>query len=388
MKCWGYNSDGALGIGKNTGPESCMGDSTTYACSTHPITVQGITDVKSISVGSGSVCVILTDRRIECWGHNDDGELGNGSKTDSNTPVFVLGIEYDKNAERIETGYSHTCAILSNGELKCWGGQLGNLVETEPEESNELMNRDSSGDVTVPTTVNVNPLPILSVAEGTDLELVSHTCVVVADGSVKCWGRNNSGQLGNGKYIDSDVPVEAYTPSGVYSEAENQKKEQGKMLQDFKKLLAELKKLGQKIRPLQYSILQDINEIENNTAPTKINEKWTKLGLYLKNSYGPVLVDFLEKYCDAGMQEAEILKKDVEMEDIAKYPANMSVSEIVRKEVLVGAGIQDLSKVYLNQVTVRYSTMEGVKDIGVKQIDLMYDDSITQCGTIANQLGY
>jgi len=115
--CWGYNSSGQLG----------NGNSGSTANSSIPVAVNGLGPVKSISAGTFHTCAILSDDSLKCWGGNGDGQLGNGSSIDALTPVSVSGLSQVK---AISAGSFHTCALLSNQRAKCWGkndnGQLGN----------------------------------------------------------------------------------------------------------------------------------------------------------------------------------------------------------------------------------------------------------------------
>ena len=90
------------------------------------------TDATAIAAGDHQTCAVLTARTVKCWGWNGFGELGNGTTTDSFTPVAVSGIT---NATAIATGFSHTCAVLAGGAAKCWGhnpdGELGNGTTTD-----------------------------------------------------------------------------------------------------------------------------------------------------------------------------------------------------------------------------------------------------------------
>jgi uncharacterized repeat protein (TIGR01451 family) len=183
VQCWGNNNDGQLGNG-------------TFTASSTPVTVSGINTAVAVSAG-GSVlqshtCATLADGTVQCWGYNGSGELGNGTTANSSTPVTVSGIS---TAVTVSAGPAHTCATLADGTLQCWGyngyGQLGNGTTTS-----------SSTPVTVSGISNA-----IAVSAG-----AYHTCATLADGTLRCWGYNAYGQLGNGTTTNSSVPV---TVSGI-----------------------------------------------------------------------------------------------------------------------------------------------------------------------------
>jgi alpha-tubulin suppressor-like RCC1 family protein len=89
--CWGNNSDGELGLSTNQGPEMCSQNPlpVSYPCSTTPRQVPNLTGTAAISVGSSHVCAVLSDATIRCWGTNTYGELGDGTTTESTSPVVV-----------------------------------------------------------------------------------------------------------------------------------------------------------------------------------------------------------------------------------------------------------------------------------------------------------
>jgi alpha-tubulin suppressor-like RCC1 family protein len=86
VQCWGDNEFGQLGNGTTTGPDTC---STSYPCSTTPVAVTGLTGATTISVGGDSACAILSEGTVQCWGDDAEGQLGNGTTTNSSTPVPV-----------------------------------------------------------------------------------------------------------------------------------------------------------------------------------------------------------------------------------------------------------------------------------------------------------
>jgi hypothetical protein len=89
--------------------------------------VSGLSDVVDISVGGENSCALLSDGSVKCWGYNNLGLLGNNSTTSSTTPLAVSGLT---GAVAISAGGGHSCALLGNGAVNCWGwngyGQLGN----------------------------------------------------------------------------------------------------------------------------------------------------------------------------------------------------------------------------------------------------------------------
>ena len=114
-KCWGQNTDGELGDGQTGGGFP-------------PVKVAGLGHgVAAIAAGAHHTCALTTAGAVTCWGRNADGQLGNGTTTDSDVPVEVTGLS--SGVVAIAAGGSHTCALTSAGGLECWGyngyGQLG-----------------------------------------------------------------------------------------------------------------------------------------------------------------------------------------------------------------------------------------------------------------------
>jgi alpha-tubulin suppressor-like RCC1 family protein len=118
VQCWGNNSQGQLGNGRQTN-------------STFPLDVAGVTNnVVAIAAGVGSVrelelfvgahtCALTTTGGVKCWGDNDDGQLGEGRTVDRDTPVDVAGLTDGVNG--IAVGAHHSCALTIAGNVQCWG---------------------------------------------------------------------------------------------------------------------------------------------------------------------------------------------------------------------------------------------------------------------------
>lgn len=130
VKCWGFNNYGQLGTGSTTGPEGCGAFSD--ACSDNPVLVTGLTDVHELGSASGDTqCAILEDENIKCWGANNLSQLGIGNNSGpetcesgfkcSSTPVLVQTIE---DVIAVANGGDHTCTIREDGEVRCWGSKF------------------------------------------------------------------------------------------------------------------------------------------------------------------------------------------------------------------------------------------------------------------------
>ena len=185
VQCWGYNQNGQLGNG------------TTNQQYTTPVAVTGISTAVEVKGGGKHTCARLSSGAVQCWGYNQNGQLGNGSTVKSTSPVTVSGINgATAQATEIATGYAHSCALLTDKTVKCWGdnssGQLGNGTTN-------LVANTTPGAV---SGIDGTTVQATAIAAG-----YFHTCALLADATVKCWGHNQYGQLGNGATGQSSTPV-------------------------------------------------------------------------------------------------------------------------------------------------------------------------------------
>ena len=176
VMCWGPNDKGQLGNGAFGAP------------STVPVEVTGITNAIAVSTGSQMSCALLADRTVRCWGIDAHGALGTGGPAlgKSTTPVVVRGIA---DVVELTTNSLTTCARLRNGNVMCWGANL----------SGEL------GDGTRNYGRHPEPVKVQKVGHAVDVSNGSAGCVALADGSVKCWGSDYFGTIGDGRLVSTQT---------------------------------------------------------------------------------------------------------------------------------------------------------------------------------------
>jgi alpha-tubulin suppressor-like RCC1 family protein len=151
----------------------------------------GIT-AKSIVAGGSHTCALLDDNSSKCWGEGEKGQVGQEKTSDDRVPpTLSITIGTNRTATAITAGDAHTCAILDNSAIKCWGlndsGQLGqgNTINLG-DNANEINPISKVIDLGAGRTVG-------GIAAGDD-----YTCAVLDNASIKCWGGNAFGQLGLG----------------------------------------------------------------------------------------------------------------------------------------------------------------------------------------------
>ena len=186
VKCWGRNTDGELGVGSKTNQNS-------------PTTINSLGSGRhaiSLALGQGFTCALLDDGSIKCWGSDDDGRRGDGGgsggSVTTSPPSTTISLPAGRTATQISAGEAHACALLDDGSVVCWG-------------------RNTEGELGDGTTTQRNS-PTATSSFGTGHKAVfvsvgySHTCALLDDGGVRCWGSNNNGQLGDGTTNDKSSP--------------------------------------------------------------------------------------------------------------------------------------------------------------------------------------
>ena len=203
VRCWGQDNFGQLGYADT----QWIGDDETPGTA-GPVHLGAGRTAVAISAGNQHTCAILDNGTVLCWGSSNYGQLGYGNTDtigDNETPASAGPVDLGagRTAVAISAGAFHTCAILDNGTVLCWGyGRNGRLG---------YGNTDNIGDDETPSSVGPVDLGIgrtaVAISAGDD-----HTCALLDDGTVRCWGRGFEGQLG---YGNMDSIGDNESPSSV-----------------------------------------------------------------------------------------------------------------------------------------------------------------------------
>ena len=203
--CWGWNEHGELGDGtvctggnyfsdaNNPSPAGCNAQNGRYT----PVIVDDSnfptnSSFISISMGFHHTCGIIDNNDLYCWGYNDQGQLGIGTTEQTNYPIPQL---VDSNVIGVSTGNNHACALYESQTIKCWGanseGQLG---------TGNMFYQNT------PTAINLSPnIPLISIESA-----YNANCAISEDFIPICWGANQFGQIGN--YDENDIRQENPLP--------------------------------------------------------------------------------------------------------------------------------------------------------------------------------
>ncbi|MDH3754110.1 MAG: hypothetical protein OEU32_09595 [Acidimicrobiia bacterium] len=187
VRCWGEGAGGKLGYG-NT---DTIGDDETPG-SVGPVDLGAGRTAVAIAAGGGHSCAVLDDGSVRCWGNASSGKLGYGNTTnigDNETPGSVGPVDLGagRTAVAITVGDDHTCALLDDASVRCWGESTGGRLGHG--------NQDDIGDNELPSSVG--PVDLGSGRTATAVNGGSgHTCAALDDATVRCWGTNSFGELG------------------------------------------------------------------------------------------------------------------------------------------------------------------------------------------------
>jgi alpha-tubulin suppressor-like RCC1 family protein len=192
-QCWGYNTTGQLGDGTTTARHL-------------PVVVKNVagtgplTGVTQIGLGTYYSCAVVSGGTADCWGTNTGGQLGDGTTTNRHLPVVVKGSTGSgalSGIGAVSAGADHTCALMINGRVDCWGtnssGQLGDGTTTNRRLPVVVENETDTG-------------PLMSVVQISVRDVDS--CVTETNGTAICWGGNGYGQLGDGTTTPRHLPVD------------------------------------------------------------------------------------------------------------------------------------------------------------------------------------
>jgi len=194
VKCWGLNSSGQLGqedITNRGAAATDMGDNLPS------ITLGTGRTALAVAAGDSVTCAILDNKSVKCWGFNGDGELGIGSTANQGDnpgemgdPLPFVSLGTGRTATAIAVSQTRSCALLDNGQLKCWGfNNLGQLGQEDTVTRGD--NAGEMGDALLPINLGTGRT-VKSFALGVG----SHTCALLDNSAIKCWGANGVGQLG------------------------------------------------------------------------------------------------------------------------------------------------------------------------------------------------
>jgi alpha-tubulin suppressor-like RCC1 family protein len=231
VRCWGQNALGELG--NNSTTDSAL-----------PVKVHGLTHATSIAVNDFYSCATLATGAVKCWGLNDFGQLGDGTTSNSHVPRTVIGASH---ATLVSAGFNAACALISGGTVSCWGqnpdGELGIGTTTDAHTAKSVSGLVSvnllsvgglggcaaikghvfcwgvSGGDEIGNGINHPTEPALTPQAVAKLGVVKelangafHRLVRLPNGSLRTWGLNSDGELGNATTTDSPVPVPVITP--------------------------------------------------------------------------------------------------------------------------------------------------------------------------------
>ena len=191
VMCWGDNTMGELGDGSNQPSAS-------------PVQASTLDGVTNIATGYDFGCAIVADGAVKCWGNNSAGQLGCDGLAFSATPLLVPNVSH---ATAIAAGYDHACAVADGGAVWCWGdnhyGQLGTGDTLSSSRPVPVVNLDGPASAVV---TMFDRYPGAEAPLPSDSPVPGATCALLSKKTVMCWGANRFGELGRSTTSTSAVP--------------------------------------------------------------------------------------------------------------------------------------------------------------------------------------
>lgn len=190
VQCWGNNQVGQLGIGD----KEDRGDAPGEMGNALPFVDLGNETVVTLSASGYSTCALMGDGKIKCWGFNQTGQLGLGDLQNRGDSIAEMGdalpfVDLGANlmAANVSAGVDHTCALLTGGDVKCWGdGRMLGL-------GSQINHGGKPGEMG-------DALPLVNLGTDQKCQVISagesHSCALIEGGSIKCWGYGVYGMLG------------------------------------------------------------------------------------------------------------------------------------------------------------------------------------------------
>ncbi|UXR63830.1 RTX toxin [Bdellovibrio bacteriovorus] len=235
LRCWGGNMS-----------RQVTGANTDFQDIAVPVTIAGVAGFRSVATGEAHTCAVSLDNRLFCWGNTDDGQVGGGSS--SGTQSSPLHIDTGTTYLSVVSGDLHTCALTTDNKIKCWGrndyGQLGLGDTTERTSPTDTDNASSYKYLTAGSrstcairmddklfcwgynanyqlgdgSATAKNLPAaIDATESYKMVAVGskHGCAITLTDNMKCWGTNNYGQVGDNSLTTRSQPVAVYG-GGLY----------------------------------------------------------------------------------------------------------------------------------------------------------------------------
>jgi alpha-tubulin suppressor-like RCC1 family protein len=185
LYCWGANGNGQLAVDPVVAPTSNV-----------PQAI-GVPPVGTVAAGSEHTCVTVAGTDVQCWGRNHLGQLGIGTNVDTFTPTGVTLPPGSGLIGALVAAADQTCVVMATGSVLCWGGNQNGELLLEPDETGE------DGFALSPRAIELG-FSVAQLATG-----VTHSCALGTDGQVRCWGDNAQGQIGDGTVTDALDPTPA-----------------------------------------------------------------------------------------------------------------------------------------------------------------------------------